>query len=52
MNFISVVKPAPKIEEKRYQRLRNKQLRGGNLQYIKLLKNYSMIQITKHPFYI
>ena len=30
-----VVKPAPRIEEKRYQRLRNKPLRGGNLQYIK-----------------
>ena len=29
-----VVKPAPKIEEKRYQRLRNKTLRGGNLQHI------------------
>ena len=29
-----VVKPAPKIEENRYQRLINKPLRGGNLQYI------------------
>ena len=29
-----VVKPAPEIEEKRYQRLRNHPLRGGNLQYI------------------
>ena len=26
--------PAPKIEEKRYQRLINKPLQGGNLQYI------------------
>ena len=30
----SVVKPTLKIEEKTYQRLRNKPLRGGNLQYI------------------
>ena len=30
----TVVKLAPKIEEKRYQRLRNKPLQGGNLQDI------------------
>jgi hypothetical protein len=28
------VKPAPKIEQNRYPRLRNEPLRGGNLQYI------------------
>jgi len=28
------MKPAPKLEEKRNQRLRNQPLRGGNLQYI------------------
>ena len=32
MMRINVVKPAPKIEEKRYKRLINKPLRGGNLQ--------------------
>ena len=42
----NVVKPAPKIEEKRYQRHRNKPLRGGNLQYITLMNNSWMIQIT------
>ena len=47
-----VVKLAPKIEKKRYQRLRNKPLRGGNLQYITRMENYWMIQITKPPFYI
>ena len=31
---LTVMKPAPKIEEKRDQRLRNQPLRGGNLQYI------------------
>ena len=30
----NVMKPTPKIEQKRYQRLRNEPLRGGNLQYI------------------
>ena len=30
----NVMKPAPKIEEKRDQHFRNQKLQGGNLQYI------------------
>ena len=33
-NLASVVKPAPEVEEKRYQRLIIKPLQGGNLHYI------------------
>ena len=35
----NVVKPTPKIEERRYQRLRNKPLQRGNLQYITWMNN-------------
>ena len=48
----NVVKPAPKIEEKKYQHLINKPLQGGNLQYITKMNNSWMIQFTKPPFYI
>ena len=34
ITLINVMKPAPKIEEKRDQCLRNHPLRGGNLHYI------------------
>ena len=48
----SVMKPNPKIEERRVQCLRNQPLRGGNLLYITKMKNSRMIQMKKPPFYI
>jgi len=46
------MKPAHKRIEKIDQRLRIQPLRGGNLLYIKQMKNYWMIQMTKPPLYI
>jgi len=49
---VVVMKPAHKKIEKIVERLRIQPLRGGNLLYITQMNNFSMIQMTRPPFYI